>query len=467
MFALANSGTINLQANSTAFVNANVTGGGTFNIGDRSLLELAGLVAAGQTVSFAAGGKGVLTLDNPSGFQGSISGLATGDVINLFGGVTISSASISATTLTITKADTTTLTYQVTGVQPNTMLNVLASDKIVVVPTTAVTITGQSTPYSSSPSSAQTYIFANDAIVSPTAATSGININASLAVNPADTIFVNINQTSSVSLPAPASGSGATPAGVNISTGGANIVLMNAGNINLAGNVNATGGSGIFTNSLTGSTDVFNYGNVSGNNVGISTRTSGTGLLNIVVGNSATVTGTTSHGIVAISTLGAVKVTTLSGATINSNAVGILAQNQGTSVPQGVLAVEATAPFRSRPSFGTINAGTNGISAGYLTNTTTPATIPDPPNTSVYGDIIIDNNATITARHRCRHHCLQLRCRKHRGIECWDDYGHRRGHNHPRHHANPIWHIRLQLRVRQHDRDHRHLARPSLRAAPG
>ena len=122
---------------------------------------------------------------------------------------------------------------------------------------------------------------------------------------------------------------------------------MNAANIDLAGNVNATGGSGIFTNSLTGSTDVINYGNVSGNNVGISARASGTGLLNIVVGNSATVTGTTSHGIVAISTLGAERVTTLSGATINSNGVGILAQNQGTSVPQGVRP-EATAPFRSR-----------------------------------------------------------------------------------------------------------------------
>src|SRR5207248_230099 len=111
LFALGNTGAINLQANSTATIGANVTGSGTITIGDCSLLELAGSVAAGQTVSFAAGGKGVLTLDNPSGFQGTIAGLATGDVINLFGGVTISSASITATTLTITKADTTTLTY--------------------------------------------------------------------------------------------------------------------------------------------------------------------------------------------------------------------------------------------------------------------------------------------------------------------------------------------------------------------
>ena len=84
LFALANSGTINLQANSTAIVGANVTGAGTFNIGDRSMLELVGSVAAGQTISFAAGRRGVLTLDNPSNFQGSISGLASGDLINLW-----------------------------------------------------------------------------------------------------------------------------------------------------------------------------------------------------------------------------------------------------------------------------------------------------------------------------------------------------------------------------------------------
>src|SRR5258708_15646159 len=114
IFALSNAGTINIQPNSTAFINANVSGGGTFTIGDHSLLELAGSVALGQTVSFAAGGRGMLTLDNPLGFQGTISRLATGDVLNLFGGINISGASTDGSTLTI--SGSTPLTYQVTGV---------------------------------------------------------------------------------------------------------------------------------------------------------------------------------------------------------------------------------------------------------------------------------------------------------------------------------------------------------------
>ena len=62
IFALSNAGTINIQPNSAAFINANVSGGGTFAIGDRSSLELAGSVAAGQPTRvndpFAAAGRG-------------------------------------------------------------------------------------------------------------------------------------------------------------------------------------------------------------------------------------------------------------------------------------------------------------------------------------------------------------------------------------------------------------------------
>jgi hypothetical protein len=380
LFALNNASIISIQPNSAAFIDANVSGtNGVFIIGDRSELEFAGSVA-GQTVSFAAGGRGVLTLDSPSTFQGTISGLSAGNIIDFFGGVIVSSASITATTLTITKPDSTTLTYQVTGVQPNTTLNVLSADKIVVVPTTAVTITGLSTPYGeSNVLSSKTYIFANNAIVGTS---NGIGISATDS-NQADTIFVNVNQTSSVSVSGSANG-------IQITTGGAGIVLMNAGNIS------SSNGNGIFTSSLAGSTDMLNYGNVSGNTRGIFANTSGAGSLNIVVGSAATVTGTTSHGILAISTLGAVNITTLPGVTINSGAVGIFAQNQGTSVPQGVLG-GSNSSISVSTSNGTINAGSTGISATYMTGTSSPATIPDPPNTAVYGDITIDNNATITA----------------------------------------------------------------------
>ncbi len=89
----------------------------------------------------------MLTLDNPLGFQGTISGLATGDVLNLFGGINISGASTDGSTLTI--SGSTPLTYQVTGVAAGTPFNVLSTDKIVALPTTGAvfSVTGQSAPY--------------------------------------------------------------------------------------------------------------------------------------------------------------------------------------------------------------------------------------------------------------------------------------------------------------------------------
>ena len=74
---------------------------------------------------------------------------------------------------------------------------------------------------------------------------------------------------------------------------------------------------------------------------------------------------------------------------------GIVAQNQGTSVPQ---------VDREQLDFGldrvreTINAGSHGISAGYLTGHDLAGNrYPTRANTSVYGDVSVDNIANITA----------------------------------------------------------------------
>ncbi len=371
--AFNNSGLVVVGPSSAAIIFGNVSGNnGTFTIGDRSDLEFGGAVATGQTISFTDG-NGLLTLDNPSAFHGTISGLAIGDTIDLLGGIIVANASISGSTLTITEANSQTLSYQVAGVQSGTAFNVLSADKIVLVPTTATTITGRSTPYSASPSSTSFNIFANDTISG-----TGIGINiVSTDSSASDYNTVQINQTSSISV---------TGAGVNLTTTGANIALINAGSIS------SSGGAGVFTNSGTGSNDIIDYGNVSGSTVGISARIGGAGPLNIVVGSGATITGTTSTGISAISTLAAIDVTTTSGVTINSGATGIFAQNQGTSVPAGTSSISIST------SSGTINAGTYGISASYLTGTSAPASIPNPPNTTVHGDISIDNNATIIAQ---------------------------------------------------------------------
>jgi hypothetical protein len=374
-FALNNSGTVNVLANSAADIGAAVSGSGSFIINNRAELEFAGSVAGGPTgptVSFAAGATGVLTLDNPSAFAGTISGLAIGDTIDFLGGVVVSGASISGPTLTVS-TNIGNLNYTVSGAQSGTMFNVLSADKIVMVPTSALTVSGQTTPYSNT--GAIFYIFSNDTI-SGTGA--GINI-ASLDNISTDYLTVNFNQTTSISV---------TGNGVNLTTAGANIAFVGAGNIT------SSGGIGINTNSGSGSTDIIDYSSVSGS-IGIDVHTSGSGPLNIVVGGGiTTITGTTSYGILAISTLGVLDLNTLPGVTVHSGSAGIVAENQGSSVPS------ATNSSISVSTSGTINSGSAatgsgnapaGILVGYLGGTSAT------PNPLVVGNVSVNNAANITA----------------------------------------------------------------------
>ena len=215
--AFSNSGVVGIQPNSAALIFGNVSGSGTFTIGDRSALELGGTVAAGQTISFADG-NGSLTLDNPSGFHGTIAGPAIGDSIDLLGGIIVVSASVIGSTLTVTEANSQTLSYQVSGVQADTNFNVLSADKIVLVPTTAI-IESDNAPHAFASASGTFYILANDTI-SGTGV--GFSVNSS-DVNPADYNTLQINQTSSISV---------SGTGVNLVSAGANIALVNAGSSN-------------------------------------------------------------------------------------------------------------------------------------------------------------------------------------------------------------------------------------------
>ena len=120
-FTFNNSGAVNVLANSAAYIGAAVSsipGPGSFSIGDRSELEFGNSVAAGQTVSFVDG-KGVLTLDQPSAFGGTIAGLSIGDTIDFLGGVVVSGASITGSTLSVA-ANVPNLNYTVSGAQSGT-----------------------------------------------------------------------------------------------------------------------------------------------------------------------------------------------------------------------------------------------------------------------------------------------------------------------------------------------------------
>ncbi len=381
--AFNNSNAVNLLADSYAYIGGAVAGingtNGTFSIGDLSHLEFASSVAAGQTVSFVDG-NGWLTLDSPSTFNGDIAGLAIGDSI-IFQGISVAGAAISGSTLTVTEQNSQILTYQIAGALAGTTFNVLSTNEILLVPTTATTLTGSSAPLSFAPLTAQFYILSNETI----SGAGGVGFNvASTDSTSGDYLTVAINQGSSVSA---LSGSFN---GVNLTTSGANIALINAGTITSAG------GRGINTNSGTGSTTIADKGNVSGGAIGIGASTTGSGPLNIVVGSGVTITGTSLYGILAGSLSGVVDINTSPGDTINSGSLGINAFNQASSIPQtnnSAISISA---------YGTINSGSNptsggtepgGIAAGY--RGTSGATLT--PTTTVFGNVNVNNFANINA----------------------------------------------------------------------
>jgi hypothetical protein len=379
--AFNNSNTVNVLADSYAYIGGAVSGvNGTFSIGDLSQLEFAGSVAAGQTISFLDS-RGLLRLDSPSTFDGTITGLTSGDVID-FQGISVASAAINGSTLTVTETNSQILTYQIAGTLAGAKFNVLTANEIQLLPTAATTLTGSSGPLSFAPSTGQLYILSNETISGAGAV--GFNVASTDSIA-GDYLSVEINQASSIS------GLSGSFNGVNLTTSGANIGLSNAGTIT------AAGGSGINTNSGTGSTDIADYGNVSGSVIGIAASTSGSGALNIVLpgGGGTTVTGISLYGILASSMLGVVDVNTSGGVTINSGSVGIFALNQGSMVPQ------ADNSSISISAYGTINSGSNptgngsepgGIGAGYRGTTGTST-----PTTTVFGNVNINNDANINA----------------------------------------------------------------------
>ncbi|HLG85041.1 MAG TPA: Ig-like domain-containing protein [Bradyrhizobium sp.] len=385
-----NSGVINVAAAASAFIGGAVTdtnpgtSTGTFHIGHDASLEFAGTVASGQMVSFD-NNEGLLILDNPSGFGGKIAGLAAGDIIELHNG-TMTGASLSGSSLTVTQSGGPSLHFTVAGTLTQDTFSVLSGNVLVLAPTPITPLSGSLGAQSVSATSAQTIALNGATISSSTAA--GLNISASDS-NSADTILTEIDPNSSISV------TGANT-GLNVTTAGANIAIVNLGSIA------SSGGTGLFASAGTGSAAIFDTGNVTGT-LAIEAASTGTGLVSVNVESTNTPTGqttidaTTSAGIVALTTAGSANVTTGQGVTIDSAASGILVYNQGTSVPSAngsSLSVEAAGTIVS----GQVNNGYfAGIAAGYLGGASAPSSIPSPPLSGIFGDVTIDSSATITA----------------------------------------------------------------------
>jgi large repetitive protein len=372
--AITNSDVINVAAAAEVQIAGAVTGSGTFHIGNEASLEFTSTVSSGQTVSFD-GNEGLLVLDNPQGFGGTIGGLAAGDIIELQGG-SMSGASVNGSDLMIAQGGGSPLNYTLSSMPAQDTFSVLSGNLLLLVPTSTTTLMGSL----GAESSAQSVELSNAAISSSTAI--GLNIAVGDS-NSADTVLAEIDPLSSIAV------TGAF-AGLSVTTTGANITIVNAGG------VASSGSGGIYSNDQgAGSVEIFDTGNVTGT-YAIEATSTGTGLLSVNIEGDPTIKATGSAGIIEL-TSGSANVTTGPQVTLDATATGILIWNEASSDPfanNSLLSVDAAGAINS----GLINNGYYaGIAVGYLGATSAPASIPNPPLSGIFGNVEIDSSATITA----------------------------------------------------------------------
>ncbi|WP_461327569.1 Ig-like domain-containing protein [Bradyrhizobium huanghuaihaiense] len=388
--ALSNTGNISVLPNSSAQIFANVTGAGSILLGDRSALELGLSVAATQTINF--GGRGLLTFDNPASVGANLplnfsasGGGNVGSIITLgSGGIT--AANISGSTLTVSGVQNYAFQVSGTGLSGN-MFDVLSSNRIVLVPTSATIISGVTT--SQSPlTPVGFYILDNDHINSSTGP--GFNLSTTDGVA-ANTYTVVANASSDIVI------NGAFP-GLRVATQGASGAIINAATI--SGPTASTGpNTGLVVdttqggNTGSGSADIVNFANVSGVANAISATTVN-GSINIVSVGAA-LTGTNSYGILGVSSgTGGVTITT-SGGTINAgfNGIRAAALQETTPGPGGNIIIYNSSTITSGTNTANIaGSGAAGLRARILNNNTTV------PNAVITGDVTIENRASITAQ---------------------------------------------------------------------
>ncbi len=109
---VANSGTIEARGTGL-YLAQSLLGTGILQIDSGAILELGVGAPSGQTVSFASS-TGTLKLDQPTGFAGTLSGLTSGDVIDL-PGVVLTGVGLNSGTLV---ASTATQNYRFVGTTP-------------------------------------------------------------------------------------------------------------------------------------------------------------------------------------------------------------------------------------------------------------------------------------------------------------------------------------------------------------
>jgi hypothetical protein len=244
-------------------------------------------------------------------------------------------------------------------------------------------------------------------------------VNQSNPTAPAAKTTVTVNSFGNINFGGIPTNSNASPSGISAGYSGGNVAAPNmdvngAVIVNNSANITPTVFNGVAAAGI--GINAFNYGNgditvndnsgttVSGVQYGIDAHAEGgtgtnapTGNIAVDIATNATVSATTSYGILAFSTdVGNISVITSSGDVINGGSAGINAVNEQANIPSSAnSSISVTAA-------GTINSGTAltgtgkepaGILAGYLGGTTIPTALP----INVNGEVVVNNSATINA----------------------------------------------------------------------
>ncbi|WP_433996197.1 FecR domain-containing protein [Bradyrhizobium japonicum] len=435
--AVTNTGAIEVQAG-TLNLSGGLSGVGSVTIDDGATLELAGATA--QTITFA-GGTDTLQLDKAAGqsFTGTIAGQSTtAGTFTIKGAADITTSSGDALDFTasggtnVAPADIMlALTGKLTGAASGIVVTQNGAGDISLTATggaiggaygiDAVTqgdgditidaggiITGSAIygirvrSYGSGSEAVTTE--AGSVITSGSSGIVAVNRATSLGAASGSTITINaygtINSGSSQNQ------SGNAPAGIQAGYNGAatgsnaNTGVNGSVVVNNHANITAAAGYGIHA---------YNYGNgdvtvndaagtmIVGAEEGIRAQAlgGGAGDVSVTLGAGASVTGTTSYGILAYSIdAGDISVTLANGDSIISGSSGIVAVNYATAIAADVdstISVVAHGTIHSGPTANSDTSIPGGIIAGYKPGGTSAF------SNAVNGDVIVTSDATIVA----------------------------------------------------------------------
>ena len=248
-----------------AFLGGALSGTGALTIGSHADVEFSSATAtAGPTIAFSDG-TGELILAAPSTFQSAISGLAVGDAIDLMN-VQVASATINGSKLNITETNNQTLSYQISGALAGNSFSVQSSptdSKLVLVPDSGISGTIAAGYLSFAPASAASYQYTGVNITGPGG--NGIFVQ-SVDTNPADSITVSFDATSSISV------TGVAFDGIDIITAGASISISDAAPIS------ASRYGILASNSGAGNITITSSGQINSGSAGINAKNEATSL---------------------------------------------------------------------------------------------------------------------------------------------------------------------------------------------